>query len=188
MHYSPNMTSVMQSGILDCAKRICVSNANTIAMQNRWLDIQTGPRQDTAVRFAPQGFEEFSLTHFPEVANKLNLIKIRQPLFEILFRQHALACCNNAYGFDAVDEIHVAWALADPLRLQEYATIMGMSVEFAQQELSMISHSINADRFRVFALCNLWREKINACTSQEQCDALREPLLKSFWETGVPDV
>jgi hypothetical protein len=78
--------------------------------------------------------------------------------------------------------------LNQPNSIIEYAEIMNLTPEFAKQELSMIVNSIAEDRFRIFALCNMWREKINKCYTQADIDKLSDPMLSTFWMAGIPDV
>ena len=183
-HTDLMMITNLQSGILDVHKRILITGptADKIQAHGRL------PTNDTGIKFGQNTIVEFSLENFPDAKRKQELIKLRSPLFEKLINQSRLACAQNAYGCNINDDIYIRYALNQPNSIIEYAEIMNLTPEFAKQELSMIVNSIAEDRFRIFALCNMWREKINKCYTQADIDKLSDPMLSTFWMAGIPDV
>jgi hypothetical protein len=174
----------LQSGILDIHKRILIGGPTADKIQAHGR-LHTN---DIGIKFGQNTVVEFLLDNFPDAKRKQELIKLRAPLFEKLLVQSRLACANNSYGFNVGDDIYIRYALNQSNCINEYAEIMNLSPEFAKQELTMIVNSIADDRFRIFAICNMWKERINKCYTQADIDRLAEPMLSTFWMAGIPDV
>jgi hypothetical protein len=62
---------------------------------------------------------------------------------------------------------------------------MGMSTEFAKEELSMIVESVYIDHFRLFTICNFWKKSINQITTIEEMNELLPKIRKSFVSPGI---
>lgn len=182
-HTDLMLVTNLQSGILDSHKHVVISGPTTDKIQAHGR-LSTNV---TGIKFGQGTLIEFSLSQFPEAKKKQELIKLRTPLFEKLIKQSRLACAQNVYGCDIHDDVYIRYALNQPNSIIEYAEIMNLTPEFAKQELSMIVNSIAEDRFRIFALCNMWREKINKCYAPADIDKLSDPMLSSFWMAGIPN-
>lgn len=176
----------LMSGVLDCQRHTLLSS-NTITI-DKLEEHGNCSTSDTGIKFSPNGLIEFSLDDYPEVRKKQELIKIRRPAFELLLQCSERARSNNRYGFVMGEEVYIKHALSNPNAIAEYAQVMGMSAEFAKEELSMIVDSIFLDNFRIFTVCNMWKEKINKCQTVDEVTSLLKPISDTFWMAGIPHV
>jgi hypothetical protein len=174
----------VQSGILDCTKHILEYDRTIVSKIESHCKLITN---DVGLRLSSGNISEFSLDDYPEAKRKQELVKIRTPLFKRLLRQATLAYSNNCHGFSPADELYIQHAINKPDLIFEYSEIMNISETFAKEELSMIVDSIMLDRFRIFSLCNMWKEKINKCMTHEDAFKLLKPMTESFYMAGIPD-
>jgi hypothetical protein len=130
----------------------------------------------------------FILSERPQIVEKINLIKTRRPAIEVLWNSYQTAMALNTHGFFNDISIIIEPNLNNPQRIAEYASVMGISKEFALQELSMISESTKIDNFRLFTMCNYWQMKINDCTTADEINSLIDLIQQSFWSVGFADV
>jgi len=52
----------------------------------------------------------------------------------------------------------------------------------------MLADSLAIDSFRIFTLSRFWQKKINNCETVDKVNALMEPIRRSFWSSGIPNV
>jgi len=176
----------IKSGILDCHRHSLsseyVPTINQISQHNKLTTNSTG------IRFTPTGLFEFSLDEFPEAKQKQYLVKIRLPAFKLLLESANSARSNNRYGFAPGDDLYIKEALNNPTALADYARINNIDVDFAKEELSMIVESIFIDNFRIFSVCNMWKERINKCTTEDEISKILTAIKDTFWMAGIPNV
>lgn len=176
----------IKSGILD-SQRYSISSTYTPTIekiQNHFNLLSN----DQGLRFTPSGLVNFSLDEFPETKQKQELVKLRFPAFQNLLNYAEVARSNNQFGFVPNEEFYIKEALGNQNSINEYANILNISPEFAREELSMIVDSIFLDNFRIFTVCNMWKERINKCTTAEEIDKIKIPMQDTFWIAGIPDV
>lgn len=179
------MINNLRDGILDCHVKVF----STASLTTEKL-VEHGERSnnDTGIKISPIGPQEFSLAEYPDLKRKQELVKLRKPAFAALLDSSRKYRVSNQYGFDFADSAAIEYALNNPSAIAEYAQVMQMSSEFAQQELSMISTSILQDNFRIFTICDMWKVRINQCTSVNEITNLLDPIKQSFWLAGIPNV
>ena len=175
----------IRSGILDCYVRMFSTHTQTVDALTTHGSKTTN---DTGIKIVPGGVFEFSLDSHPEFKKKQELVKIRKVAFDLLLDCSRRFRTNNNYGFSEFDMAAIEYALSTPTSINEYATVMNMSPEFAQQELSMLRDSFHQDNFRIFTVCKMWKERINRCETKEEIAALLGPIRQSFWVSGIPNV
>ena len=176
----PFLINNIASGILNCTIRMC--NQHTYTNITTHKNFQDG---DTGIMFSATGLETVTLAAFPEVQKLINLIKIRTPAFKKLLELYNMASLPNLYGFGPVDPIIIELALKDPAAISDYAELMNQDADFVKSELSMIVDCIKDDRFRIFTVSTLWKNKINQCQTETEINNLLEPMHKSFHMIGV---
>jgi uncharacterized protein (DUF4415 family) len=87
--------------------------------------------------------------------------------------------------FDVVAEQEIA--KSDPANnsytwvLEEYARTMEVSVQQAYKELKLRIESDNITKFRIQALGEKWRNKINQCNTFNDIEAARKEMVREFW-------
>lgn len=177
----------LKSGILDCNRFAldATSNSPTVLKIENHFKLSNN---NIGIRFTPSGLAEFSLDEYPQIKYKQELIKIRKPAFEILLKASSISRSNNAYGFAYGDEIYIKESLNSVTAINDYARIMGINPEFAKEELAMIVDSIFLDNFRIFAVCNMWKERINRCITAEEISSLLVAIKDTFSLAGLPHV
>jgi hypothetical protein len=175
----------IRDGILDCHVKVFSTSSSTTETL-----IAHGQKtnNDTAIKITPIGPREFLLDNYPELKQKQELVKLRLPAFTALLDSSRKYRVSNQYGFDACDIDAIKYSLDNPIAVAEYARVMDMTPEFAQQELSMIVTSQLQDNFRIFTICDKWKKRINQATTGEEVAALLDPIKQSFWLAGIPDV
>jgi hypothetical protein len=174
----------LMSGILDCHRFVVYDDETFKILNEHGSKISN----DTGIKFLKGSIEEFSIDAFPDLKRKQELVKIRAPLFKLLLQHANRFAASNRYGFWYTDEFTIKYALSNPSMIEEYASIMNISADFAKQELTLIVDSILADNFRIFTVCNMWKERINKCNTYEDAEKLRVPIEQTFWLAGIPDV
>jgi hypothetical protein len=127
------------------------------------------------------------LDTLPTVVNKLQLIQLRKPAFEHLSTQYQYMTSINIIGLGPLDIVSIQYALSNPNVIHDYASILKLTEEFAIQELSMINNSVLSEQFRIFSVCNYWKEAINKATTKEEIDSIISRLAKSFVRQGGID-
>lgn len=65
--------------------------------------------------------------------------------------------------------------------IEEYARVMEVPVDRAYKELKLRIESDNITRFRITALAEKWKIKINQCEAPEEFDVVKRDMLKEFW-------
>jgi hypothetical protein len=113
---------------------------------------------------------------------------IRKPCFEKLLKCINTYSLSNNIGFQLGDEQIITHALTDNRALEEYAEVQNISSEFAKKELTLISQSVLRDRFRVFTVSTLLKNKINQITNETDVPEILELINKSFTLYGIVDV
>jgi hypothetical protein len=129
-----------------------------------------------------------SLKNFESTVEKLRLAMIRKPCFEKLLKCINTYSLSNNIGFQLGDEQIITYALTDNRALEEYAEVQNISSEFAKKELTLISQSVLRDRFRVFTVSTLLKNKINQITNETDVPEILELINKSFTLYGIVDV
>jgi hypothetical protein len=175
---NPYLVSALNAGILDCIIKTCNDEVhhNILNLKKTGMDIKLDNNIPVIT--------ELSF----ELKRKKSLIELRAPAFQILIRGLELAKVNNILGFNDKTPQIILSVLNDNARILEYARIMDMTPEFALNELTMLSDSLNIDDFRIFTLSMFWQKKINACENVEDVKLLMEPISRSFWSSGIPHV
>ena len=185
IHQDPYLVNNLKSGILDCYSSSLVKLTSTVTELQAHANKNTN---DTGIRIAPGGTAEFPLDDFPDVAKKQELIKIRKVGFVALLEYAQQYRAKNVYGFHPADPFIIERALNDQDRINEYATVLNISPQFARQELSMIAESIYIDQFRLLTVCNLWKKHINQITTIEEMNSLLPRMKQSFVSPGIVNV
>lgn len=65
--------------------------------------------------------------------------------------------------------------------IQEYARTLEQPVELAYKELKLRIDSDNITKFRVSALEEKWKNKINACLTKEEIELTRQAMVRELW-------
>ena len=92
---------------------------------------------------------------------------------------------NTWDHFDVVAEEEIA--KCDPANnsytwiLEEYARIIDVPVPQAVKELKLRIESDNITKFRIQALGDKWRAKINNCFTFNDIEAARQEMVREFW-------
>jgi len=176
----PYLINNISSGILDCVIRVCKNIAyDAITSHKNFKNLEDG------IYFGPNGLETISLKDKPRIQNIINLINLRTPAFKQLLELYNQASLPNLYGFGPMDPVVIKHTLSDNVAISEYATVMNLDECFAKSELNMIVESIWDDRFRIFTICNMWKERINQCYTREDIDKLYGPMKNSFNGVGI---
>lgn len=176
---NPYLVSALKSGILDCIIKTCDENVHNdiLMLKNTGMDVKLNDKNIPEI---------IDLT--PELKRKKYLIEIRAPAFRNLIQKLQMAQINNILGFNDRTPQIISSILNDNNRVREYANVMGIDPEFALNELKMLSDSLNIDDFRMFTLSMFWQKKINSCETAEEVRLLTEPINRSFWSAGIPNV
>ena len=182
IHQDPYLVNNLKSGILDCYSNSFTKATSTVTELQDHSDKQIN---DTGIRIAPHGTTEFSLEKFPAIAKKQELIKVRKVGFVALLHYAQQYRAKNLYGFHPTDPFIIERALSDQDRINEYATIMGVSPEFSKEELTMVAESIYIDQFRLLTVCNLWKKYINQIYTVEEMNNLLPRMKQSFVSPGI---
>jgi hypothetical protein len=181
IHQQPYLVNNLKSGILDCYVRTFDKSYPIIET------LQNHSNVDTIFKIGPTGLIEIPITD--KLRYNCNLIKIRHPAFEVLLQAAEQYRNKNSYGFYPSDPFVINLALQDANRIDEYASVMNISSEFAKQELTMIAESIQIDQFKIFTVCNLWKQRINSCEDPATIQQYIKLIKRSFASTpGIPNV
>lgn len=65
--------------------------------------------------------------------------------------------------------------------IEEYAKVMMKPVDHVYKELKLQIDSDTNVKFRIQALADKWKDKINECDTQEQINKAKEYMLREFW-------
>lgn len=68
--------------------------------------------------------------------------------------------------------------------LEEYARIVEMPVDRAYKELKLRLESDLMTKFRIQALAEKWKDKINQVTMQQQVEDVRREMGREFWQNS----
>lgn len=68
--------------------------------------------------------------------------------------------------------------------LEEYARIVEMPVDRAYKELKLRLESDLMTKFRIQALAEKWKDKINQVTMQQQVEDVRREMAREFWQNS----
>jgi hypothetical protein len=121
--------------------------------------------------------------------DRRNLLRARQEAFfawETMVENANLYTTKNVWNdFDVymenelgkcdVKEKSFSWVI------EEWARIFNTSVEESYKELKLQSESNRIKKFRVEAMAEKWKRKINAMTSPDEVTNLRKEMNKEFW-------
>jgi len=173
----------LRSGILDCH----FYSIEPGPTANRIQEYINKEENNKGIKFSFNGLEEFSLDEFPDVQNKQRLIKIRSKAFKVLLDHANAYRSKNIYGFYPADPFVIERALEDQNRINEYAQVMKIDPQAARSELKMIIDSIQIDQFRIFTICNMWKQKINQITTIDESEDIIKKIIKSFYSAGIHD-
>lgn len=180
IHENEYLVSNLKSGILDCYLQAMKPSQITVELQQHSAKVDN----NTGIKIVQNGTKEFSLEQYADIASKQKLIKIRKHGFVALLEYAKQYRSKKTYGFYPTDPFVIESALADKYKISEYATIMGVTEDFAKQELRMISESMYTDQFRIFTICNFWKKKINALSTEEEMNLILPEMRKSFGSPG----
>lgn len=170
----------IRSGILDCyLKKIDTVDKKLINLIKSHSNL-TPVKKGIRLINGGIGLSSISLENFPETKNKYDLIRIRQPAFEILLDEHKNYISRISLGFQKNDYLNIHLALSHRSALEFYAKMTGVGVEFAEQELTLLKDSYLLDYFKLFSLCTMWKKKINNAKLKENIDELIPLIKKSF--------
>jgi len=179
------LISNIRDGILDCHLKVFSTESlttETLVAHGERLTNTTG------IKMSPTGPVEFSLDAYPDLKRKQELVKFRKVAFSVLLDSSRKYRASKQYGFSSDDVTAIKYALDNPGSIAEYAQVMKLEPAFAQQELSMIVTSILQDNFRIFTICDMWKSRINQCTTADEINMLVAPIKQSFWLAGIPNV
>lgn len=171
----------LSSGILDNHLRATTSYYHADKIQKH-LDTNV----NTGILF--ESLAEVDLENFEYTKRKLWLINLRKPLFEELLINVAKTVAGNRIGFSFGDEVFVQYALDNDAALEEYASVLNMSPEFAKKELRLISESAIKHNFRTFTIATKFKEKINKVKSEAEAEEVKKLLKTSFTIAGMVNV
>ena len=65
--------------------------------------------------------------------------------------------------------------------IQEYARTLEQPIELAYKELKLRIDSDNITKFRVSALEEKWKNRINACVTKEEIELTRQAMVRELW-------
>jgi hypothetical protein len=176
---NPYLVSALKSGVLDCVIKTCNESVHhdILNLRNTGKDVKLNDNNIPEI-----------IELNPELKRKKNLIEMRAPAFWNLIQKLQMSQVNNILGFNDRTPQIISSILSDNNRICEYANVMGIDPEFALNELKMLSDSLIIDDFRMFTLSMFWQKKINSCETEEEVRLLREPINRSFWSAGIPNV
>jgi hypothetical protein len=177
----PFIVKNLKSGILDCNIFSFDSKDATVTNILDHLDKES----NEGIKLQPFGLKKFDLTEYPEIKNKIHLLRIRSKAFKILQKKAEIYRSKNCYGFHPADIFSINTALTSQDRIDEYAQVMNINPRLARQELEMISESAHTDQFRIFTVCEMWKSKINKTTTSEEVETLIEIIIPSFFSPGI---
>lgn len=181
IHQDPYLVSNIKSGILDCYLHVLTNGEATAKL------LRTHSNPDTLLKMAPNSLVELPITD--ALRKKTDCIKLRIPAFELLFESSKKYRNKNLYGFHTSDIAVIQHALTNQNKLEDYAQVMKIDVEFAKRELNMIVESVHIDQFKIFTVCNLWKQRINTCNDSDTMQKYMPLIAKSFsLEPNIPNV
>jgi len=181
----PFLINNVASGIIDCRVRYAnKDNYDKIINHPKYQDlthgiyIKDGYQVDGRV-------DTLYIATDESVKRKIELIKLRVPAFEKLLSFYNQMMIPNLYGFNEFDPFVINHFLKDPIAIAESAALLQQDPEFLATELALIAESVIDDRFRMFTVATMWKNKINKCFTQTDIDRLTVPMMNSFKQTGV---
>jgi hypothetical protein len=177
------LTNNISSGILDVYLRTLAPGSNVTKIKEHLTT-----NFDTGIAFGQGALVEVDLTNFSYTKEKLRLVRLRRLLFEELLANVQASVASNKIGFNQGDEFYIHYALTDNNALEEYASVLNMSPEFAKKELTLISESVIKNNFRIFTVATLLKEKINAVHNEEEAKVVKSLLKSSFNTAGMINV
>lgn len=177
---NPYLINNLCSGVLNCRVLHCESIGYESIVNHMKFNL---PKNGSY--FGHNSLECLPLSEHPRIQNLIKVLNLRAPAFDKLLEHYNQAMISNLWGFGDLDVIAVKQSLTDKLAMSEYAAIMRQDADFATSELSLIVDSIIDDRFRIFSVCSMWKEKINNCFTQEEIDRLMLPMKHSFKASGI---
>lgn len=180
----PFLINNLASGIIDCKVNTC----DDVGYQN----IITHPKYgDTThgmyFQTPPSGgrLDTLYIMQEPSIQRKIELLKLRAPAMRALQKHYNEETVTNLYGFGEFDPFVIKYFLKNKIAMEECASFVKQDPEFLADELSLIVESVIDDRFRLFTVCNMWKNKINQCTTQEDIDRLLLAMLRSLRLIGT---
>jgi uncharacterized protein (DUF4415 family) len=118
-----------------------------------------------------------------------NILSLRQDAFYTweTFTAAALARCTR-YKWDQFDQLATRELdKCDPsnnqftMMLEEYARVMEIPVDQTYKELKLRIESDNIQKFRIQAMTEKWKDKINNATELDEMNHLRKDMIRDFW-------
>lgn len=175
------LATSLQTGILDCYLKI-TNDSELIEIVESHFSSNNSEFGITCKNFPPK---IVSLKNFPYTKEKIRLAKLRKPCFErLLFNVHQYDTASYI-GFSEHDEIYINYALSNQETIREYATLVGMSEDFAKKELFLLQESVFKDRFRLFTVSSMLRKKINQITQELEVKEALKLIDASFYLHGM---
>lgn len=120
------------------------------------------------------------------------VVRLRQEAFftwESLTYNASLKATQNTwdgYDFVAYTELKMCdasiGAYTQPIK--EYARILEMPVEQAYKELKLQTETQIVKKFRIQALSEKWKRRINSCYTKDEIDAARKQMNREFITNG----
>ena len=127
-----------------------------------------------------------------EWRSQRELIRARQNVFVVWesFTENALIR-NQRHQWDqfasvAQQQIALCDAAVDQFTpmIEEYARCVDLSPAQALKELQLQSDSDNFSRFRITAMAEKWKQKINATTTVEEVSKIGPLMTRDFWRNA----
>lgn len=181
----PFLINNVASGILDCSvKWTSETNYEKIINHEKYQNllhgifIRSGHRTDCRL-------DSVYIANEPSIRRKIELIKLRTPAFAALLQYYNEMMVPNLWGFGEFDPFVIHHFLKDPIAIKECADMISQEPDFLEAELRMVTESLLDDRFRLFTVATVWKNKINDCQTQEDINRLMEPMYDSFKQRGV---
>ena len=175
----PFLIKNLASGILDCKINACGdAEYQSIINHPKYGDTTHG--MYFSIQPALGRLETLHIVKEPSIQRKIEIAKLRAPAFRLLQQHYNEAMIDNIYGFSEFDPFVINYFLKNKIAMEESASYFKHDPEFYTAELSLIVESVIDDRFRLFTICNMWKNKINNCTTQEEIDRLIAPMIQSI--------
>lgn len=139
---------------------------------------------DVGIKLTDDDYIECNVDTY--ILYKLNLAKIRKPVFELLQKLATDYINSLRVGFIRDDEFILHTVLDNDRLIDEYAITQNISKDFAKKEIRLLTDSYIKQRFRLFVNCSKWKLEINNCKSSAEIEKIRQAMSDSFWISGIP--
>jgi len=181
----PFLVNNIVSGIIDCRVRYTTKeNYDKIVNHEKYQDLTHGIYLKNG-HITDGRIDTLYIANDVSIQRKIELIKLRAPAFRRLLHFYNEMMVPNLYGFGEFDPFVISQFLKDHVAMAESAELLQQDPDFLASELGLIAESVIDDRFRLFTVATMWKNKINKCFTQEDIDRLSLPMMNSFKQTGV---